>query len=50
MKTDYAHLFERRADVCGGEWVIKGTRVTMRTILASLSEASVRFAVLSIAV
>jgi len=29
-----------RAQVCGGEPVIKGTRVTIRTILASLAEGA----------
>jgi uncharacterized protein (DUF433 family) len=38
MMTDYASFFERRADLCGGEAVLKGTRVTMRTVLASLAE------------
>ena len=27
--NDLEH-FERRRDVCGGEWVVKGTRVTVR--------------------
>ena len=38
MTADYMAFFERRADVCGGELVVKGTRVTVRTILASLAE------------
>jgi hypothetical protein len=37
---NYLEHFERRRDVCGGELVVKGTRVTARTLLASLSEAA----------
>ena len=33
-------FFERRADLCGGETVLKGTRVTVRTVLASLAEGA----------
>jgi len=40
MTADYMTFFERRADVCGGEFVVKGTRVTVRTILASLAEGA----------
>lgn len=40
MMTNYAGCFERRADVCGGELVVKGTRVTVRTVLASLAEGA----------
>jgi len=40
MVTDYMAFLERRADVCGGEWVVKGTRVTVRTVLASLAEGA----------
>nr|WP_296747411.1 DUF433 domain-containing protein [Thioalkalivibrio sp.] len=36
---DEARL-ETRADVCGGETVIRGTRVTLRTVLASLAEGA----------
>ena len=40
---DYAKSILRDPQVCGGEPVIAGTRVTIRTILASLAEgASVR--------
>ena len=31
---------ERRREICGGEPVIKGTRVTVRTVLASLAEGA----------
>lgn len=40
MTTDYAAFFDRRADLCGGEPVVKGTRVTVRTVLASLAEGA----------
>lgn len=30
----------RDPDICGGEPVIRGTRVTLRTLLASLAEGS----------
>jgi uncharacterized protein (DUF433 family) len=40
MGTDFLCFFERRPDVCGGEWVVKGTRVTVRTVLASLAEGA----------
>ncbi len=40
MKFNYNEFFERRRDICGGELVIKGTRVTVRTLLASLAEGS----------
>lgn len=37
---DYERHFERRRELCGGETVIRGTRVTLRTVLASLAEGS----------
>lgn len=40
MPVDYLKFIERRTQVCGGEPVIKGTRVTVRTILASLAEGA----------
>jgi uncharacterized protein (DUF433 family) len=40
MNFNYDAYFERRADLCGGETVIKGTRVTVRTLLASLAEGA----------
>jgi uncharacterized protein (DUF433 family) len=36
METDIR--FEIRSDLCGGEAVIRGTRVTLRTLLTSLAE------------
>ena len=38
--ANYTAFFERRSDVCGGETVVKGTRVTVRTVLASLAEGA----------
>jgi uncharacterized protein (DUF433 family) len=40
MTTAYSTFFERRPEVCGGEPVLRGTRVTVRTILASLAEGA----------
>jgi len=40
MNFDYHQYFERRRDICGGELVVKGTRVTVRTLLASLAEGA----------
>ena len=40
MKFDYNQYFERRREICGGEPVLKGTRVTLRTLLASLAEGA----------
>ena len=34
----YANHFVRDTKICGGEPVIRGTRVTLRTVLASLAE------------
>lgn len=40
MVVDYMAAFDRRPDLCGGELVVKGTRVPVRTILASLAEGA----------
>ena len=40
MNFDYHQYFERRREVCGGAMVVKGTRVTVRTLLASLAEGA----------
>ena len=40
MNFNYQLFFERRKDICGGELVVKGTRVTVRTLLASLAEGA----------
>jgi uncharacterized protein (DUF433 family) len=37
---DYSRFILRDPQVCGGEPVIAGTRVTIRTILASLAEGA----------
>jgi uncharacterized protein (DUF433 family) len=34
---DYAKYITRDRAVCGGQYVIAGTRVTLRTVLASLA-------------
>jgi uncharacterized protein (DUF433 family) len=40
MKFNYLAFFEQSGDRCGGELVVKGTRVTVRTLLASLAEGA----------
>jgi uncharacterized protein (DUF433 family) len=40
MTPPFGELFERNPRVAGGEAVIKGTRVTLRTVLASLAEGA----------
>jgi len=40
VSMNYLEHLERRREVCGGELVVKGTRVTVRTLLASLSEGA----------
>ena len=40
MNFNYNAFFERRPDLCGGDLVVKGTRVTVRTLLASLAEGA----------
>jgi uncharacterized protein (DUF433 family) len=37
---NYEEYIVRDANICGGEPVVKGTRVTVRTILASLAEGA----------
>lgn len=37
---DYKRFIIRDKEICGGQPVIKGTRVTLRTILASLAEGA----------
>lgn len=37
---DYQSRIIRDPQICGGEPVIKGTRVTIRTVLASLAEGA----------
>lgn len=38
MTLDYQRYIARDPTICGGEPVVKGTRVTVRTVLASLAE------------
>ncbi len=38
MTIDYRPYIVRDAAICGGELVVRGTRVTVRTVLASLAE------------
>ncbi len=40
MPIDFQKFIERNPQVCGGEPVVRGTRVTIRTILASLAEGA----------
>jgi uncharacterized protein (DUF433 family) len=44
---NYFAYFERRTDLCGGALVIKGTRVPVRTLLASLAEGATEAEVLA---
>ena len=37
---NYARHFSRDPGVCGGDTVIRGTRVTLRTVLASLADGA----------
>ncbi len=37
---NYLAHFERNPNICNGQWVIKGTRVPVRTLLASLAEGA----------
>jgi uncharacterized protein (DUF433 family) len=40
VAMDYLSYIVRDPRVCGGEPVIKGTRVTLKTVLASLAEGA----------
>lgn len=40
MKQTYQDRIIRDPQICGGEPVVRGTRVTIRTILASLAEGA----------
>ncbi len=37
---DYSQFIIRDPQVCGGEPIIAGTRITLRTVLASLAEGA----------
>jgi len=47
MAFQPAEFFERRREVCGGELVIKATRVPVRTLLASLAEGAAEAEILA---
>ncbi len=38
MSMNYLQYIQRDPSICGGEPVVTGTRVTIRTVLASLAE------------
>jgi uncharacterized protein (DUF433 family) len=40
MPIDFRKFIERNPQLCAGETVIRGTRVTVRTVLASLAEGA----------
>ena len=44
---DYAGFLVRDPRICGGELAVKGTRVTVRTVLASLAEGATGQEILS---
>ena len=44
---DYQRYIIRDPKICGGEPIIKGTRVTLRTVLASLAEGATTEEILS---
>lgn len=37
---DFREFFAKDPEICGGELVIRSTRITVRTILASLAEGA----------
>jgi uncharacterized protein (DUF433 family) len=47
MDFNYTDYFERRTELCGGALVVKGTRVPVRTLLASLAEGATEAEVLA---
>ena len=47
MTFNYTDYFESRAEICGGALVVKGTRVPVRTLLASLAEGATEAEVLA---
>jgi uncharacterized protein (DUF433 family) len=40
VNHEFRRIFSAGSRVCGGEIILKGTRVTLRTILASLADGS----------
>lgn len=47
MVFNYAAHFEQRKELCGGALVVKGTRVPVRTLLATLAEGATEAEVLA---
>lgn len=47
MAMNYQSYIARDPAICGGEPVVKGTRVTVRTVLASLAEGMTSEAILA---
>jgi uncharacterized protein (DUF433 family) len=47
MPLNYNEYFERQPQVCGGAMVVKGTRVPVRTLLASLAEGATEAEILA---
>ncbi len=47
MTFKYADYFERRTGLCGGTLIVKGTRVPVRTLLASLAEGATEAKILA---
>ena len=47
MRFNYEQWFERRPELCGGALVVRGTRVPVRTLLASLAEGATEAEVLA---
>jgi len=45
--VDYSAFFVRDPQICGGELTVKGTRVTVRTVLASLAEGAIEQEILA---
>lgn len=44
---NYMSHFHRDPNIVNGQWVVKGTRVTLRTILATLAEGASEEEILS---
>jgi uncharacterized protein (DUF433 family) len=40
MAMEFEDAFERNPKICGGQPVIRGTRIPLRTVLASLAEGA----------
>jgi uncharacterized protein (DUF433 family) len=44
---DYSSILVRDPQICGGELIVRGTRVTVRTVLASLAEGATESEILA---